>query len=164
MNSSMALLRRRQRGKIAELSCTRSLLAGELSRTRGCRTSKAPAPVTILRAAWWPLRTTRRRPSAFTPFVVLLEKLLHLCFDGLLQNLLSTAPHHDIEELASLKLLLKARDFQIDLFLWNTVAENRSLVHGVSFQPSLGQLMKRTLINQQDTPLFSPQLEHNIRE
>ena len=96
--------------------------------------------------------------------MVLLEKLLHLCFDGLLQNLLSTAPHHDIEELASLKLLLKARDFQIDLFLWNTVAENRSLVHGVSFQPSLGQLMKRTLINQQDTPLFSPQLEHNIRE
>jgi hypothetical protein len=62
--------------------------------------------------------------------------------------------HHDIEELATLKLLPEAGDLRIDLFLWNTVAESRSLVHGVSFQPSLGQLMKRTLITQQDTPLF----------
>ena len=48
---------------VAELNCTRSSLAGELSRTLGCRTSKAPAPVTILRAGWCPLRTTKRLPS-----------------------------------------------------------------------------------------------------
>jgi hypothetical protein len=50
MNSSIALLRRRYGGRIAELNCTRWSGFGELSRTRGCRTSRAPAPVTILRA------------------------------------------------------------------------------------------------------------------
>ena len=64
------------------------------------------------------------------------------------------------EETASLELLAEAGDFRIDLLLWNTLVESRSLVHGVSFQPSWGQLMKRNLTHQQDTPLFSPSLEH----
>src|ERR1700693_489459 len=60
---------------------------------------------------------------------VLMEKLLHLHFNGLLQNLLSTATHHNIEELATLKLRAEVGDFHIDLFLWKPVAESRSLVH-----------------------------------
>lgn len=90
-----------------------------------------------------------------TPAVLLLEKSLHLSFDGLLKHLLSAPTNHLIEQAASIKLL-------IDLFLWHDAAENRSLVHGVSFQPSLGQLMKRNHNHQQDTPLFSPLLEHNF--
>src|SRR5579871_3760174 len=80
--------------------------------------------------------------GGITPVVVLLEKLLHLRFNGLLQNLLRPAAHHDIEESASLELFPEAGDFRIQGLL--NVAESRSLVHGVSFQPSLGQLMKRT--------------------
>ncbi len=61
-------------------------------------------------------------------------------------------------------MLTEVGDLHIDRFLWNNAAESRSLVHGVSFQPSLGQLMKRNHSHQQDTPLFSPPLEHNFRE
>ena len=60
-------------------------------------------------------------------------------FNGLLQNLLSPAAHHHVEEFASLELLSEARYLRIDRLLWKTGAESRSLVHGVSFQPSLGR-------------------------
>jgi hypothetical protein len=45
------------------------------------------------------------------PVLVLLEKLLHLRFNGLLQNLLRAAANHDIEEIASRKLLPEVGDF-----------------------------------------------------
>jgi hypothetical protein len=75
---------------------------------------------------------------------------------------LSATTNHLIEQAAAFEVLAEVGDFQIDLFLWHSAAESRSLVHGVSFQPSLGQLMKRNHNHQQDTPLFSPPLEHNF--
>jgi hypothetical protein len=66
-----------------------------------------------------------------------------------------------IEQIASLELLPEVGDFLIDLVShWHLAVKSRSLDHGVSFQPSLGQLMKRNFIHQQDTPPFSFQLEH----
>ena len=98
-----------------------------------------------------------------TPLVVLVEKVLHLGLDGLLEHLLSTPAHQLIEQIASLKLLPEVGDFQIDLDNpWQSAVESRSLDHGVSFQPSLGQLMKRNSFHQQDTPPFSFQLEHTF--
>jgi hypothetical protein len=71
-----------------------------------------------------------------TPTVVLLKKFLDLSLDGLLQHPLCALANHLIEQAATLKVLPEVGNFQIDLFLWNNAAESRSLVHGVSFQPS----------------------------
>ena len=55
-------------GRIAEENRLRSPVASStrLSLTRGARTGIAPAAVVTSRAAWWPLRTTRRRPCSST--------------------------------------------------------------------------------------------------
>jgi hypothetical protein len=90
-----------------------------------------------------------------TPFLMLVEKLLHLGLDGMLQHLLRTTPNQLIEQIAPLNLLPEAGNFHIDIaHPWRAVVESRSLDHGVSFQPSLGSLMKRNRNHQQDTPPF----------
>ena len=49
------------------------------------------------------------------PFLVLVQKLLHLGLNGLLEHLLSTTANQLIEQIASLELFLDVSDFQIDL-------------------------------------------------
>jgi len=89
-------------------------------------------------------------PLAF----VLLEELMHLHLNGLAQYLLSSVMNHDIQEVASLELLPKASDFRIDRFLWNSAAKSRSLTHGVSIQPLLGQLYEKNFKHQKDSLLY----------
>jgi hypothetical protein len=77
-------------------------------------------------------------------FLVLVEKLLHLGLDGLLEYLSSTTAHQLIEQSAPRELLAEVGDFQVNgTHPWHSVLDSLSLAHGVSFQPSLGQLRKR---------------------
>jgi hypothetical protein len=79
-----------------------------------------------------------------SPVLVLSEEFLHLGLDGLLQQLLSAPTNELIQQAASIELLAETGNFPIEAgCLWIPEVKCRSLVHGVSFQPSLGPLMKR---------------------
>ena len=59
---------------------------------------------------------------------------------GFVETLLGALPHNLVERAASVELLPEAGHLTVDIDLWILKAEYRSLVHGVSFQPSLGPL------------------------
>src|SRR5262249_21275959 len=78
-----------------------------------------------------------------TPVLMLLEKDLHFGFDGLLEHLLSALANDLVQQGASLELLPEIGNLHIEgVPLWILKVKCRSLLHGVSFQPSLGPLMK----------------------
>jgi hypothetical protein len=75
-----------------------------------------------------------------TAVSVLLEKDLHLGFDGLLEHLLSALANDLVQPGASVELLPETGNFRIEgVQLWILKVKSRSLVHGVSSQPSLGR-------------------------
>ena len=145
MNSSMALLRlqvRRQdrRVELHTLVLVRRIVAYPWLlhlQSPGARDDLARRLVTVADNQALALRVTT--------FGLLLEELLDLRLDGLLQHLLSTLANKLIEDAPSLELLAEVGNFQIDVSNpWISAVQCRSLAHGVSSQPSLGQLMKRT--------------------
>jgi hypothetical protein len=76
-----------------------------------------------------------------TAVLMLLEKNVNLGFDGLLEHLLSPLANDLVKQRTSVELLSETGNLYIEVaHLWILEVECGSLVHGVSFQPSLGPL------------------------
>jgi hypothetical protein len=76
-----------------------------------------------------------------TAVQMLLEKNVHFGFDRLLEHLLSTLADHLVEQGTPIEVLAEFGNLTIAVaHLWILKVECDTLVHGVSFQPSLGPL------------------------
>jgi hypothetical protein len=95
---------------------TRSLERGDLSRTRGCFTSKEPAPVRSSLEGSEPFRTTRRLPPFVASVGVLGQEVADLHFDGRLEHFAGSFSDDHVERDLELEGLAKLDNFWIDWF------------------------------------------------